>query len=172
MRKVSQLFTAAALILAGAALAQITPVPPVAGDEPPAIRDLAVIPPVTARVSTAQQAANARIVMQWHYEFFALGHFKQASDKYLAADFQQNDTREPSGRDAYVASFLHNGYKPKPAGVRPPKLAVFTSGDLVLTVIPDGWPRANGTSPWAGAIHCNMYRVKDGKIVAMWVSAG
>jgi len=161
---------AVCLLAAGWAAAQTVVVPPVATDEPPAIRNLSVVPPATADVSAAQQAANARIVMQWHYEFFDLGHFKTASDKYMAADFQQNDAREPSGRDKYVASFLHNGYVPRPASQRPPKLAVFTSGDLVMMVIPENWPGAKGQSPWGGLIHCNMFRVKNGKIVAMWVS--
>ena len=156
--------------LAWAAVAQTTPVPPVATDEPAALRDLSVIPPRTADVPAAQQAANARIVMQWHYEFFDLGHFRQAADKYLAADFQQNDQAEASGRDNYVAEFEHNGYVPRAASTRPPKLAVFTSGDLVLMVIPEGWPRPKGQSAWSGAIHCNMFQVRNGKIVAMWVS--
>jgi len=157
-------------LMSAVALAQTTPVPPVATDEPPALRDLSVIPPQTAIVSPAQQAANARIVMQWHYEFFDLGHFKQAADKYMAVDFQQNDKAEASGRDNYVAEFEHNGYVPRAASTRPPKLAVFTSGDLVLMVIPEGWPRAKGSSAWDGLIHCNMFRVQNGKIVAMWVS--
>jgi len=161
---------AALLFLAGTAFARTYSAPPVATDEPAAIRNPSVIPPQTVYVSPAQQAANARIVMQWHYEFFDLGHFKEASDKYLAPDFQQNDTAEASGRDNYVSEFEHNGYVPRPASSRPPKLAVFTNGDLVLMVIPEGWPRAAGSSPWAGQIHCNMFRVRNGKIVAMWVS--
>jgi len=160
----------AAAMLIGSATAQTIAVPSVATDEPPAIRNLAVIPPKVAAVSAAEQAANARIVLQWHYEFFDLGHFKHASDKYLAPDFRQNDSQEPSGRDRYVSFFLHNGYVPRAAALRPPKLAVFTSGNLVLMVIPELWPRTDGKSAWAGAIHCNMFRVEHGKIAAMWVS--
>ncbi|MGC3982439.1 MAG: hypothetical protein QM808_14410 [Steroidobacteraceae bacterium] len=147
---------------------QALPVPAVATTESAAIRNRSVVPPVSAKVSAAQQEANKRVVMQWHYEFFDLGHFEEACNKYMAEDFQQNDPREPSGRANYVKAFLSNGYVAKKAEERPPILAVFADGDLVITVIPEGWSadKAQGK----GTIHTNMYRLKDGKIVAMWVS--
>lgn len=146
------------------------PVPAVATDESVAIRNRSVIPPVSVKVSTAQQAANKRVVLQWHYEFFDLGHFEDACNKYMAEDFQQNDPREPSGRANYVKAFKGNGYVPKKAGERPPILAVFAEGDLVITVIPEGWVAGQSNQSGKGTIHTNMYRLKDGKIVAMWVS--
>lgn len=149
--------------------ASTTSVPPVATDESADIRNRAVIPPPSAQVSTAQQEANKRVVLQWHYEFFDLGHFAEACNKYMAEDFQQNDPREPSGRDNYVKAFLGNGYTAKKPEDRPPLLAVFAEGDLVITVIPEGWSAAKGAQA-KGTIHTNMYRLKDGKIVAMWVS--
>lgn len=156
-----------------ACAAATTPIPPVATDEPVEIRNRAVIPPPSAEVSSAQQEANKRIVMQWHYEFFDLGKFEEASNKYMAEDFQQNDPREPSGRAKYVATFKANGYVPKKPEERPPILAVFAQGDLVITVIPEGWSSGQQrTRVDEGPIHCNMYRVKNGKIVAMWVSGG
>ncbi len=145
------------------------PVPAVATDEPAAIRNRAVMPPVNANVSAAQQEANKHVVLQWHYEFFDLGHFAEACNKYMAEDFQQNDPREPSGRDNYVKAFLGNGYVAKKPAERPPLLAVFAEGDLVITVIPEGWSADKGAQT-KGTIHTNMYRLKDGKIVAMWVS--
>lgn len=149
----------------------VTPVPPVATDEAIEIRNRAVIPPPGAKISSAQEEANKRIVMQWHYEFFDLGHFEEASNKYMAEDFQQNDPREPSGRANYVAAFKSNGYVPKKSEERPPILAVFAEGDLVITVIPEGWsPTQKRERVDEGTIHCNMYRVKNGRIVSMWVS--
>lgn len=146
------------------------PVPAVATTEPAAVRNLRIQMPAGASRHSAQEEANARIVLQWHYEFFDLGQFQSASDKYMAADFQQNDPREPSGRQRYVDNFKTNGYVPKQPAERPPLLAVFTSGDLVMTVIPSQWPKAAGVAAEAGPIHCNMYRVINGRIQAMWVS--
>lgn len=148
---------------------QALPVSPVATDEAEAIRNRSVIPPAGPQVSAAQQEANKRVVLQWHYEFFDLGHFEAACNKYMAEDFQQNDPREPSGRANYVKAFLGNGYVPKKPEERPPLMAVFAEDDLVITVIPEGWAAGKNTDG-KGPIHTNMYRLKDGKIVAMWVS--
>lgn len=148
---------------------QALAVPPVATDEPAAIRNRSIIPPAGPKVSIEQQEANKRVVLQWHYEFFDLGHFEAACNKYMAEDFQQNDPREPSGRANYVKAFLGNGYVPKKPQERPPLLAVFAEDDLVITVIPEGWA-AGKNADGKGPIHTNMYRLKDGKIVAMWVS--
>lgn len=153
-------------------VAQAAGVPPVATQEPPVLRNLRVIPPITEKASTAQEEINKRIVLQWHYEFFDLGHFEEASNKYLAEDFVQNDSREPSGRANYVHNFQTNGYRPMAAANRPPLVAVFAQGDLVMTVIPDGWPRSDGSRADQGSIHCNMYRLRNNRIVAMWVSGG
>lgn len=153
------------LLLASTAAAQT--VPPVDTTEPVAIRNLAVTLLEDPSASTAQEEANKRIVVQWHYEFFDLGHFRQADDKYMAEDFQQNDHDEKSGREAYTHEFETNGYKPRPASERPPKLAVFAQNDLVMTVIPNPDPQGG----WdLSSIHCNMYRLKNGRIEAMWVA--
>jgi predicted SnoaL-like aldol condensation-catalyzing enzyme len=144
----------------------------VATTETKAVRDLRVVPPVSAKVSTDQEAANKRIVLQWHYEFFDLGQFESASNKYMAEDFQQNDAREPSGRAKYVNNFKNNGYVPKPPAERPPLLAVFAEGELVMTVIPEGWTSQSTGRVDAAPIHCNMYRVVNGRIKALWVSGG
>ncbi len=142
-------------------------VPPVDTTEPAALRNPAVIPPEDSSVTNATLEANKRIVTQWHYEFFDLGHFRQADDKYMAADFVQNDHDEKSGREAYTREFETNGYKPRPSSQRPPKIAVFAQNDLVMTVIPN--PGPNGA--WdLSSIHCNMYRLKNGRIEAMWVA--
>jgi predicted SnoaL-like aldol condensation-catalyzing enzyme len=148
------------------------PVPEVATNEPEVVRNLRVIPPVSAKVDTAQEAANKLVVLRWHYEFFDLGQFESASNKYMAEDFQQNDPREPSGRGKYVNEFKKNGYVAKPPAERPPLLAVFAEGDLVMTVIPEGWSAKSTGRVDAGPIHCNMYRVVNGRIKAMWVSGG
>ena len=152
------------------AAAAVPVVPPVAQDEPAAVRDLRIVPPSSQQVSTPEEQTNKRIVLQWHYEFFDLGHYKEAADKYLAADFRQNDPDEQSGREAYVAEFEHNGYVPRKAAERPPLLAVLADGDLVMMVIPASRD-ATGHYPEAGFIHCNMFRRHDGRIQAMWVSA-
>jgi predicted SnoaL-like aldol condensation-catalyzing enzyme len=145
-------------------------VPAVAQDETALVRNLRIVPPPSAQVSTLEEQANKRIVLQWHYEFFDLGHFRQAAEKYLAPDFRQNDPDEQSGRDAYVAEFEHNGYVPRAAGERPPLIAVLADGDLVMMVIP-ATRDAGGRYIEAGFIHCNMFRVRNGRIQAMWVSA-
>ena len=143
-------------------------IPPVATDELAAIRDLSVRPPRRARTSRAQQDANKLIVMRWHYEFFDLGHFRSASEKYLAPEFKPDDPREPAGREAYVRAFETNAaYHPPPPDRRPPKVAVFAQDDLVMMVIPtrgkDGqWNYAD--------IHCNMFRLVDGRIAELWVA--
>ncbi|MGA3157277.1 MAG: hypothetical protein ABSE43_06875 [Steroidobacteraceae bacterium] len=163
----------AALALAGAccgAAAGVPVVPPVAQDEPADVRDLRIVPPSSPQVSTPEEQANKRIVLQWHYEFFDLGHFKAAAEKYMAADFRQNDPDEQSGRATYVAEFEHNGYVPRRAAERPPLLAVLADGDLVMMVIPASRD-ASGRYTEAGFIHCNMFRVHDGRIQSMWVSA-
>ena len=150
-----------------------TEVPPVATIEPESIRNHSIIPPVNFPVGDAQEEANKRIVMQWHYEFFDLGLFRQASEKYMAEDFQQNDPREPSGRENYIRAFETNGYQAMPAAARPPIITVLADGDLVMTVIPEKWSsREDKSDIEYGPIHCNMYRLKDGKIVEMWVSGG
>ena len=163
----------AALISLGAlaiAAAGVPVVPPVAQDEAPAIRNLRILPPPSPQVATPVEEANKRIVLQWHYEFFDLGHFAQAADKYMAEGFQQNDPDEQSGRAAYVAEFEHNGYVPRKAAERPPLIAVLADGDLVMMVIP-ATRDASGHYIEAGFIHCNMFRVHDGRIQSMWVSA-
>lgn len=141
----------------------------VASDEPPALRNLRVVPPSMAHVARTQRQDNKRIVLQWHYEFFDLGHFRQAADKYMVSDFRQHDPDEASGREAYVAEFEHNGYVPRPAAQRPAFVSVMADGDWVMTVIP-----AQSASPGPageGFIHCNLYRVQHGRITDMWVSA-
>lgn len=161
-------------LLAGAsglAVAAVPAVPAVATDEAPAIRNTRIVPPPTPRVTTAEERANERIVLQWHYEFFDLGHFQQAADKYLAKDFHQHDPNEASGRDRYAAEFESNGYVPKKPAERPPLIAVLADGDMVMTVIPAGWTAASKGNPEDGFIHCNLFRVKDGRITDMWVSA-
>ncbi|HTP38733.1 MAG TPA: hypothetical protein VMI92_04090, partial [Steroidobacteraceae bacterium] len=163
---------ACAACIAAAPIVFAAGVPAVSTQEPAALRNLRIVPPKSARVGTAQEEINKRIVLQWHYEFFDLGHFADASNKYMAEDFQQNDSREPSGRANYVHNFETNGYRPMAAERRPPLVAVFAQGDLVMTVIPDGWPRSDGSRADQGAIHCNMYRVRNNRIVAMWVSGG
>ncbi len=145
-------------------------VPQVAQDEPAAVRILRILPPSSPRVSTPEEEANKRIVLQWHYEFFDLGHFREAANKYLAEDFQQNDPDEQSGRAAYVAEFEHNGYVPRVAAERPPLIAVLAEYDLVMVVIP-ATRDAGGRYIEAGFIHCNMFRVHNGRIQSMWVSA-
>lgn len=167
-------YAIAVLLLAAhvAGAQTVTPVPAVATDEPAEIRNRSIVPPPSAKVATPQEEANKRIVMQWHYEFFDLGKFEEASNKYMAEDFQQNDTREPSGRANYIAAFKRNGYVPKKPEERPPILAVLADGDLVMSVIPEGWSSLKRSRNDEGPIHCNMYRVKNGKIVAMWVSGG
>ena len=160
------------LLATSSVWAAATPVPPVATTEPEAVRNLKIVPPPSAKVSTEQEEANKRIVLQWHYEFFDLGQFESASNKYMAEDFQQNDPREPSGRATYVNAFKGNGYVAKPPAERPPLLAVFAEGDLVMTVIPEGWTAQSTGRVDAGPIHCNMYRVVNGRIKAMWVSGG
>ena len=145
-------------------------VPPVAQDETAEVRNLRILPPPSPEITTPEEAANKRIVLQWHYEFFDLGHFREAADKYLAAGFQQNDPDEQSGRDAYVAEFEHNGYVPRQAAERPPLLAVLADGDLVMMVIPAARD-VSGRYNAAGFIHCNMFRVQNGRIQSMWVSA-
>ncbi|MFT3905919.1 MAG: hypothetical protein QM718_06415 [Steroidobacteraceae bacterium] len=147
-----------------------TPVPAVATTEPESVRNLRVQPPAGSLVHSEQEEANLRIVLQWHYEFFDLGQFESASDKYMSESFQQNDPREPSGRARYVAAFQGNGYVPKKPAERPPLLAVFTNGDMVMTVIPSQWPKPAGVAVEQGPIHCNMYRVVNGRIQSMWVS--
>lgn len=144
-------------------------VPDVSTQESADIRNRSVVPPLSPQVATAREEANKRVVLQWHYEFFDLGRFEEASNKYMAEEFTQNDPREPSGRANYVKSFQTNGYVAKKPEARPPLLAVFAQGDMVMTVIPEGWSPAGKPS---GFIHCNMYRLKDGRIVAMWVSGG
>jgi predicted SnoaL-like aldol condensation-catalyzing enzyme len=163
----------AVLVLAGVwsgAFSAVPTVPPVVQDEPAAVRDLRIQPPPSQQVSTSEEQANKRIVLQWHYEFFDLGHFKEAADKYLAADFRQNDPDEQSGRSAYVSEFEHNGYIPRPAAERPPLIAVLADGDLVMMVIP-ATRDASGHYNEAGFIHCNLFRVQGGLIQSMWVSA-
>jgi len=162
-----------ALGLAGlccGAAAGVPVVPLVAQDEPERLRDLRIVPPSTPQASTPEEQANKRIVLQWHYEFFDLGHFREAADKYMAADFLQNDPDEQSGRAAYLAEFEHNGYVPRKAADRPPLLAVLADGDLVMMVIPASRD-ASGHYTEAGFIHCNMFRMHDGRIQSMWVSA-
>jgi predicted SnoaL-like aldol condensation-catalyzing enzyme len=151
---------------------QETRVPAVATTETVAVRNLRVVPPPSARAASAQEEANKRIVLQWHYEFFDLGQFESASNKYMAEDFQQNDPREPSGRANYVNNFKGNGYVAKKPEERPPLIAVLADGDLVMTVIPEGWDGKSKARADAGPIHCNMYRVVNGRIRAMWVSGG
>jgi len=136
---------------AGAAAA-VPVVPPVAQDETAEIRNLRILPPPSPEITTPEEAANKRIVLQWHYEFFDLGHFKDAADKYLAASFQQNDPDEQSGRAAYVAEFEHNGYVPRNAAERPPLIAVLADADLVMMVIP-ATRDAAGHYTEAGFIH-------------------
>ena len=155
-----------------AAWAAVSALPAVATTEPAAERNLRVVPPPSTRVATAQEEANKRIVLQWHYEFFDLGQFESASNKYMAEDFQQNDPREPSGRANYVNNFKGNGYVPKKPEERPPLIAVLADGDLVRTVIPEGRDGKTQGRADAGPIHCNMYRVVNGRIRAMWVSGG
>jgi predicted SnoaL-like aldol condensation-catalyzing enzyme len=145
------------------------PVPAVVTAEATEVRNRSVLPPASAKVSDAQQDANKLVVLQWHYEFFDLGHFADACNKYMAEDFQQNDPREPSGRANYVKAFQGNGYVAKKPEERPPLLAVFAEGDMVITVIPEGWKPGQSTTT-KGPIHTNMYRLRDGKIIAMWVS--
>jgi predicted SnoaL-like aldol condensation-catalyzing enzyme len=162
-----------ALISLGAMVATaaaVPIVPPVAQDETPQVRNLRILPPPSPEIATPEEAANKRIVLQWHYEFFDLGHFKEAADKYLAEGFQQNDPDEQSGRAAYVAEFEHNGYVPRKGADRPPLIAVLADGDLVMMVIP-ATRDASGHYTVAGFIHCNMFRVRDGRIESMWVSA-
>lgn len=166
-------WTLAVLILTGPhaiAAAAVPLVPAVAQDEPAEVRNLRILPPAAPQVSTPEEYANKRIVLQWHYEFFDLGHFKEAADKYLAEGFQQNDPDEQSGRTAYVSEFEHNGYMPRKVAERPPLLAVLADGDLVMMVIP-ATRDASGHYVEAGFIHCNMFRVRDGRIQSMWVSA-
>jgi predicted SnoaL-like aldol condensation-catalyzing enzyme len=173
MTKTQQLSASLIALLATASVcAAATPVPPVATTESEAVRNLRIVPPPSAKMSTEQAEANKRIVLQWHYEFFDLGQFESASNKYIAEDFQQNDPREPSGRAKYVNEFKKNGYVAKPPAERPPLLAVFAEGDLVMTVIPEGWTAKSTGRVDAGPIHCNMYRVVNGRIKAMWVSGG
>jgi predicted SnoaL-like aldol condensation-catalyzing enzyme len=157
------------LALTGMVMASALPtIPAVATDESAAIRDLRVQPPLSARVGTALEEVNKRIVLQWHYEFFDLGHFRRAAEKYLAPDFQQNDPDEKSGREAYVQEFEHSSYVPRKPAERPPLIAVLADGDLVMMVIPAA---GGGPDPSKGFIHCNMFRLKNGRIIAMWVSA-
>lgn len=161
------------MLLAGlsAANAAAPAVPAVATDEAPAIRNARVLPPSMPRTTTAEERANERIVLQWHYEFFDLGHFRQAADKYMAVDFHQHDPNEASGRDRYASEFEGNGYVPKKPGERPPLIAVLADGDMVMTVIPAGWSASSKGNPEDGFVHCNLYRVKNGRITDMWVSA-
>jgi len=153
-----------------AVMAGAPQVPPVAQDEPAEVRDLRILPPHSQRTSTLEEDANKRIVLQWHYEFFDLGHFRDAAEKYMAEDFRQNDPDEQSGRAAYIAEFEHNGYVPRKAAERPPLIAVLAEGDLVMMVIP-ATRDSNGHYNEAGFIHCNMFRVQAGRIQSMWVSA-
>ena len=162
-------------MLCSVALLAETMVPPVSELEPESVRNSRVIPPANSSEGDAQEEANKRIVLQWHYEFFDLGLFREASMKYMAEDFRQNDPREPSGRENYIKAFEGDGspggFQPMPAANRPPIIAVLADGDLVMTVIPDNWSgREDKSDPSYGSIHCNMYRLKDGKIVEMWVS--
>jgi predicted SnoaL-like aldol condensation-catalyzing enzyme len=150
--------------------AHVPEVPSVSLDEAAEIRNLRIVPPPSLQNSTAEEQANKRVVLQWHYEFFDLGHFKEAAEKYMAVDFHQNDPDEQSGRAAYVAEFEHNGYVPRMAAERPPLIAVLAEGDLVMMVIP-ATRDPSGHYVEAGFIHCNMFRVHDGRIQAMWVSA-
>lgn len=73
-----------------------------------------------------------------------------------------------SGTENYIKAFQTNGYTPRKVEERPPILAVFAQDDLVITVPPENWKPGQSKDAKSG-IHTNMYRLKDGKIVAMWV---
>lgn len=156
--------------------------PPVASDEPEAVRNLRIIPPKRQAVSTRQQELNKRLVLQFHYEFFDLGHAREAAEKYLAADYKVNDPREPSGREAYVRFFL-----PKDSGGggegssdmlkamrnpanRPPIKAVLASDDLVALVFDGAVPWPKGADGKYHYVSMDLFRVAKGRIAESWFS--
>jgi predicted SnoaL-like aldol condensation-catalyzing enzyme len=151
-------------------------VPPVATDELVATRNQRILPPQRITVSPAQQEANKRIVLQFHYEFFDLGHFKEAADKYLAAEFHVNDPQEPSGRDAYVDYFVKNIASNSslqsmrdPAN-RPAIKAVLATDDLVMLIFDAQLPWPKGPEPMYRYISCDLFRLANGKIMESWFS--
>lgn len=152
-------------------------VPPPARDEAAAIRNQRIVPPPGAVVSIAQQMANRRIVLQFHYEFFDLGHHQEAAKKYLAEDYRVNDPQEPSGRDNYVNFFektmadndFLKSVNSDPTK-RPKIKAVLATDDLVMLVFDRSIPWPKGPNGQYNFISCDMFRLKDGKIVESWFS--
>lgn len=173
------IIAASVLLLTGAWTHGIAalPVQAPAMDESPVIRNQRILPPAGPKVTVAQQQANRRIVLQFHYEFFDLGHHQEAARKYLAEDYRVNDPQEPSGRDNYVnyfdktiagdaflASVMRDPSK------RPKIKAVLAADDLVMLVFDRSIPWPKGPGRQYSYISCDMFRLAHGTIVESWFS--